>query len=96
MICVMRIRLYNPGKQFTFAETLIVSLPSDLPSDPPEFVWMRLRFQNELYGTHQYNTDGTLAASNDPTGSIIPVRVTPEPWSGRTFRLRDGSLARCV
>ena len=74
----MKIRLYHPGFPFTFVENLILTPPSELPPGPPEFLWMRLRFENELYGHIQYSTDGTLAASNDPTGPIIPVRVQLE------------------
>ena len=74
----MKIRLYHPGSPFTFAENLILALPSDLHPRPPEFLWLRLRFENDLCGTYHYNTDGTLAASIDPNGPIFPVRVKLE------------------
>ena len=74
----MKIRLYHPGSPFTFGENLILTPPSERPPGPPEFLWMRLRFENELWGTYQYDLDGTLAVSLDPTGPIFPVRVQLE------------------
>lgn len=84
----MKIHLYHPGSPFTFAENLILTPPSELLPGPPEFLWMRCRFENELYGTNKYSTDGTLAASNDPTGPIFPVRVKLEFERGSPLAVR--------
>lgn len=74
----MKLRLYDHNNPIWFGGDLSIRLPKKLSPGPPDFCWLRLRFQKELFGTPQYVTDGGLAVSRDPNGPVTPVRVILE------------------
>ena len=81
----MLIRLYHTNL-CPYSGGLI--LPKHLRPGPPPFLWMRYRFQNDLWDIAHYNCDNALAASALEAGPVTPVSVTQERGPVMTIPVR--------